>query len=63
VIASPGICSAVLWTQELWFNDFLIWTAEHFSPLATAVSIEAGEVVKLALDDDWRRTNVLSTEA
>jgi SAM-dependent methyltransferase len=62
-IASPGICSAVLWTQELWFNDFLIWTAEHFSPLAKAVSVEPGEVVRLALDDDWRRTNVLSTEA
>lgn len=59
-IQSAGTLNAVMWVQELWFNDFLIWSTEVFSPMATAVPVRAGETVTVALDDAWRATNSLS---
>ena len=59
-IQSAGTLNAVMWVQELWFNDFLIWSTEVFSPLASAIPVRAGEKVAVALDDAWRSTNSLS---
>jgi SAM-dependent methyltransferase len=60
-IAAAGTLGAVLWVQELWFEDQLIWTAEALSPLAAPVPARAGDCVVVALDEGWRSTNLLGS--
>jgi SAM-dependent methyltransferase len=62
-IDSPGVFSAVMWTQELWYDELLIWIAEHVSPLSRPVAVQPGDRLKFELDDAWRRSNVLSVDA
>ncbi len=59
-IASAGTLNAVMWNQELWFNDFLVWSTEVFSPLSTAITVRAGDRISVALDESWRASNALS---
>ncbi|MGP9822317.1 methyltransferase domain-containing protein [Salinarimonas sp. NSM] len=58
-ISAPGVCTSVVWTQQLLYDDILVWTTETVSPLAQARRVEPGEVLELAIDDEWRGTNVL----
>lgn len=59
-IQSAGALNAVMWVQELWFDDLLIWSTEVFSPTAAAVPVQPGQRVTIALDEAWRTTNVVS---
>lgn len=59
-IAAPGTVTAVLWVQELWFDDMLIWSSESISPAAVPVAVRTGDRLCLALDDRWRATNMIS---
>jgi SAM-dependent methyltransferase len=59
-IGAAGTFSAVLWRQELWFEDQLVWTAEAVSPLAVPLPVRAGVRVMVMLDANWRRSNLLS---
>lgn len=59
-VRSAGTLNAVMWVQELWFNDFLIWSTEVFSPMTAAIPVHAGQRVRVALDMAWRATNALS---
>ena len=59
-VATTGTLNAVMWNQELWFNDFLVWSTEVFSPLSTAITVRAGDRIAVALDESWRATNALS---
>jgi len=56
-LVAPGCCNAILWTQELWSADHLLWTAEHMSTLRTPVALDAGDRLSVRLDASWRRTN------
>jgi SAM-dependent methyltransferase len=58
-VAAPGRLSGVIWTQELLCDGQPVWTTESFSPLATPRTVAAGDEVVLAVDDEWRATNVL----
>lgn len=58
-VQSAGVCNAVLWTQELWSGDQLVWTAEHMSTLARGVPVRDGQRVALGLDAGWRDTNTI----
>jgi len=58
-VGSAGTLNAVMWVQELWFDDFLIWSTEVFSPAVAAVPVRAGERVTVALDESWRATNAV----
>ncbi|NYZ15560.1 class I SAM-dependent methyltransferase [Azospirillum sp. RWY-5-1] len=59
-VSSPGTVTAVMWGQELWFDEFLLWSSETFSPAAEAVAARAGERLDLILDDRWRATNLVT---
>ncbi|HVJ53558.1 MAG TPA: methyltransferase domain-containing protein [Aliidongia sp.] len=59
-IDAAGSLNAVLWVQELSFQDRLIWSAEAFSPVAIPPSVRAGDRLTLRLDEDWRATNLIS---
>jgi SAM-dependent methyltransferase len=61
-IHAPGTLNAVMWGQELWFDDFLIWSSEAFSPLAVPVAVRTGERWGAALDHAWRSSNALTAE-
>ncbi|MDR3519262.1 MAG: class I SAM-dependent methyltransferase [Azospirillaceae bacterium] len=56
-ITAPGIVTAVMWVQELWFNDHLIWTAEALSPVAAPLAVQADDHFQVLLDAQWRATN------
>lgn len=58
-LRSAGTLTALLWVQELWFDDFLIWSSEAFSPLATPLAVRPGERVEATLDERWRATNII----
>ncbi|GGF23402.1 hypothetical protein GCM10011611_31880 [Aliidongia dinghuensis] len=62
-IAAPGTVTAVLWVQELWFDDMLLWSSESVSPAATPLPVRAGDRLTLALDERWRATNLIALEA
>ena len=59
-IHAPGIATAMMWVQELWFDDHLIWTAEAFSPLAAPLATRPGDRLDVRLDAHWRATNAVS---
>lgn len=58
-VVAAGACNAVLWTQELWSAGHLLWTAEHMSPLRTAVAVNADDRLAVQLDVQWRLTNTI----
>lgn len=62
-LVAPGLCNAILWTQELWSDSHLLWTAEHMSTLATAVTLEACDRLVVKLDAAWRKTNSIGDAA
>jgi SAM-dependent methyltransferase len=58
-VIAPGSCNAVLWTQELWSADHLLWTAEHMSPLRTAIAVDVDDRLAVQLNAEWRLTNTI----
>ncbi|WP_052293822.1 50S ribosomal protein L11 methyltransferase [Azospirillum sp. B510] len=54
---ADGLLNAVMWVQELWFGDMLIWVADSFSPAESPLAVAAGSRVTVPLDESWRRTN------
>jgi SAM-dependent methyltransferase len=61
-IRTPGTFNAIMWGQELWFGDFLIWSSEALSPLRVPVAARAGERWAALLDADWRARNAVTVE-
>jgi SAM-dependent methyltransferase len=61
-IRAPGTLNAVMWGQELWFDDFLIWSSESFSPATPPVVVQAGERWSAPLDGRWRSANALALD-
>lgn len=59
-IRAAGIATAMMWVQELWLDDHLIWTAEAFSPLAAPLATRPGDRLDVRLDARWRATNAVS---
>jgi len=59
-VAAAGTLGALLWVQELWFEEQLIWTAEALSPLAAPLQGRPGDRIAVALDERWRSTNLLT---
>jgi SAM-dependent methyltransferase len=60
--SAAGNFNAVLWVQELSFQNQLIWSAEAFSPAAAPVPVRAGSRAALVLDDHWRSSNMITVE-
>lgn len=58
-IATAGSCNAVMWTQELYAGDARLFANESVSWLREPIRVERGVEVVLALDESWRRTNIL----
>ena len=59
-VHAAGIATAMMWVQELWLDDHLIWTAEAFSPLAASLATRPGDRLDVRLDARWRATNAVS---
>lgn len=56
---ASGRFNAVVWIQDLRFEGQTIFRNESMSWVADPVSVERGTRFSVAIDDEWRRTNVL----
>ncbi|SRR6266849_5548674 len=62
-VSAAGTLTAIMWVQELWFDEFLIWSAEALSPVSSPILTTLGGGLDVILDDRWRATNVVSIKA
>jgi SAM-dependent methyltransferase len=60
--ATHGTAHAVVWSQDLMFENQVLFRNESVSWLHPAVALEPNERVQLRLDEHWRKTNVHTTE-
>jgi len=58
-LSRPGTLTGIMWIQELWFEDLLIWVSESFSPVSAPIGVRQNDIVTAHLDESWRNTNVL----
>lgn len=59
-ITAPGILNTILWTQELWFEDHLLFSNESVSWVAEPFLVEERSHCTVYISDTWRRLNVLT---
>lgn len=59
-ITTPGILNSILWTQELWFEDRLLFSNESVSWVAAPCLVEERSRCTVNINDAWRRSNVLT---
>lgn len=55
-----GPVNAVVWSQELWWRDILIFCNESVSWIDRPFMVVEEQRVRIALGDEWRRANVVS---
>jgi SAM-dependent methyltransferase len=60
-IVASGTLTTVVWEQKLVHGGLSIFWNESASWVHPPLEVRSGERVCLAIDDDWRRTNLLST--
>lgn len=58
-LSRPGTLTGIMWIQELWFEDLLIWVSESFSPVSAAIGVRQNDEIIAHLDESWKNTNVL----
>jgi hypothetical protein len=58
-IASPGRLNAIVWIQELWYRDMLVFSNETLSYVLNARAVKPGDKVTAAIDDEWRKSNII----
>lgn len=59
-IAAPGLFNAVIWTQELWYRDLLLFSNESVSWVEQPRRVNLGDRLAAAVDAKWRGLNVLN---
>jgi hypothetical protein len=57
-ITSAGRMNTVIWVQELWYGNILVFSNESLSYIKNARQVKPGESVTVAIDGEWRRSNV-----
>ena len=56
LVARPGRLEAVVWQQDLAFDDLLIRTTESLSPVDAPKSVARGDTAILSTGGEWRRS-------
>lgn len=57
---APGILNLLVWTQELWFADKLLFSNESVSWIGEPMRVDGGSQCTIAVGDEWRELNVAS---
>ncbi len=57
-ISHPGKINLIMWVQELWFQDILIFSNETISFIENSKIVTPGDNVTIHLDNKWRKTNI-----
>jgi SAM-dependent methyltransferase len=57
---TPGRLDTIIWTQQLVHRDLIIFRNESISWVDPPVDLQAGQTCVLAIDERWRRTNVMT---
>lgn len=58
VTNGPGIFNTLIWTQELWYEQRLLFSNESVSWIDVPHLVNSGTRCTIQADDLWRRTNV-----
>jgi hypothetical protein len=58
VTSGPGLFNALVWTQEIWYGEQLLFANESVSWVRTPKTVGAGSRCTLRLGDEWRRLNL-----
>lgn len=58
----PGVLNTVVWVQELYWRETLIFSNESVSWIGEPQQVRQGEARRFDISDQWRRTNVLDVE-
>jgi SAM-dependent methyltransferase len=56
---ASGVCNALIWTQELYYRDLLVFENESISWIENPTRVDSGNRLRLALDSRWRKSNVV----
>lgn len=56
-ISYPGRMTSIIWVQELWFQDILIFSTESISYIKNPKIVKPMDAVMIHLGDKWRKTN------
>jgi SAM-dependent methyltransferase len=57
-ILCPGWLNSIVFVQELWFRDILIFSNESLSYINNPREVKKGEMISVAIDNRWRNSNV-----
>lgn len=58
-ISNPGRFNVVVWIQELWYQDILIFSNESLSYVKNVKYVNAGDNLTVSLDNEWRESNIV----
>ena len=61
-ISQPGVCNAILFEQNLYAGKRLIFSNESLSWVRNPTRVDSDAEVQLALDEEWRSTNIASVK-
>ncbi len=57
-ISHPGKINLIMWIQELWFEDILVFSNETISFIENSKIVNPGDMVTILPDNKWRKTNI-----
>lgn len=55
---APGMFNTIVWTQELWFDEQLIFSNESVSWIVNPQLVRAGSTYTVRLDGQWEERNL-----
>jgi hypothetical protein len=59
-IVSPGTFTTVLWVQELWYEDILLFSHESLTWIENPRRVEPGDHRRVPITVEWLSSNVLA---
>lgn len=61
-ILQSGVCNAIVFEQNLYVGERLVFSNESVSWVRNPISVDAGAELQFVLDDEWRNTNIAALE-
>ena len=58
-IDSSGMINAILWRQDLWSQDRLLFSNDSISWITDPIMVKGGDAIELHLGEQWRKTNAV----
>lgn len=62
-IIKPGIFNTIIWTQELWFGDLMLFSNESVSWISNPSMMAEDSRCTMSVADNWRQNNLVTIQA